>query len=322
MNRFFYGCIALFILGNIYAHPGIGLVYDGQRYIYYTDLTHVWRLDTETGEKQIAIENVHTHELHLDKDGNLFGEHYWYVESEQKFKNYIWKLDKDGNFNKIRDDLDGENTDFGFIRDKDFRSYRIKEVDELYRIERSDSMTTEVLFSGELKHPGWKYLSSDNTLYFVDYPTIYAFKESELIILAEDISARRFPFSIQSNDHDIYGIWTDESDNIFVAIYGGRMVKSINPEGKIESVLKTSMFWSPINGVFDSEGNLWLMESRLNGKIRVRQIDRNEFYQNNSFFFENLFWIILLSIPVVYLIWRIRAKKLQKKRNKFVVDTA
>ena len=86
------------------AHPGIGLVYDGDRTIYYTDLTHIWKLDIENGEREIAVSDVHSHELCLDQDGNLYGEHYWYDADHQIFKNYLWKLSKRGVFSKIREE--------------------------------------------------------------------------------------------------------------------------------------------------------------------------------------------------------------------------
>jgi hypothetical protein len=71
------------------AHPPIGLVYDGKNTIYYSDLNHIWKLDTNTGLAIIYKENIHSHQLFLDKQGNLYGEHYWYLEPEGKFQNYI-----------------------------------------------------------------------------------------------------------------------------------------------------------------------------------------------------------------------------------------
>ncbi|MEK6565879.1 MAG: hypothetical protein AABZ41_04135, partial [Bacteroidota bacterium] len=50
---------------------------DSQGNVYYTDLKHVWKL-TPDGTKSIAIRNVHTHELYIDPQDNLYGEHLWY----------------------------------------------------------------------------------------------------------------------------------------------------------------------------------------------------------------------------------------------------
>ena len=56
------------------AHAGWGLVRDSTRgVIYYTDLQRVWRI-SPTGERSVAVADVHTHELMLDDRGNLYGE--------------------------------------------------------------------------------------------------------------------------------------------------------------------------------------------------------------------------------------------------------
>jgi hypothetical protein len=52
------------------AHPGIGIVQDRQRNIFYTDLKQVWKIAPD-GRKTVAVPNVHTHELSLDAEGNL-----------------------------------------------------------------------------------------------------------------------------------------------------------------------------------------------------------------------------------------------------------
>ena len=142
-------CLAIAFVASevLFAHPGIGLVYDGHRYIYYTDLNHIWKLNTDSGEHEIVVQDVHSHELFLDKTGNLFGEHYWYDATAQSFKNYIWKLDSKNNFSIIRKEISGENTDFGFIRDSLLRSYSIEKTKGQFSIIRKDSTHSEILYS-------------------------------------------------------------------------------------------------------------------------------------------------------------------------------
>ena len=62
---------------SVLAHPGIGIVKDRQGNIYYTDLEQVWKLD-KSGNKKIVVHNVHTNELYMDGEDNLYGEHSWY----------------------------------------------------------------------------------------------------------------------------------------------------------------------------------------------------------------------------------------------------
>ena len=304
-------CLTIFA---IQAHPGIGLVYDGNKTIYYSDLTHVWKLNMNSGKTEIYVENVHTHELFLDKDGNLYGEHYWYIESEQKFKNYIWRVNSNGEFEKIRGDQYGENYDFGFVRDKSFASYEIQEQNGIYEILKKDSLSQMVLHKLKLKHPTWKYLTREGELLFVDFPTIYSTDKGNIKTVSNNISSSRFPFSTQNDNHSIYGIWTDQIGNIYVAIYAGREVKRIDTNGITSTVLKTSFLWSPVNGVIDNENNLWLMECKVGGKIRIRKINQSELTSKASFFIENSLITGLLLLVIIATFIGIKRKHNKKLR--------
>ena len=302
------------------AHPGIGLVYDGDRTIYYTDLTHIWKLDIENGEREIAVSDVHSHELCLDRDGNLYGEHYWYDADQQIFKNYLWKLNKKGVFSKIREEVTGENTDFGFVRDSRFRSYVIDNNDEQYVISRIDSTGPQPLVKANLRQPGWKYMSNQDILYFTDENSLYSLKGSELNLLAGKLKSSRFPFSLQAEEHNLYGIWTDRFQNIYLANYGGRLVKQINQQGEVFKVLKSDFFWSPVNGVFDHDDQLWLMESTITGRVRIRKVIGELKPLSYPFLLEKVFLFLfgLFLIASIYdlLLKRIWLKKELKKKRR------
>lgn len=298
-------CISIFLTLSflkIDAHPGVGLVYDGKETIYYTDLDQVWKLDINTGIAEIYVPNVHTHELFLDQNSNLFGEHYWYIASEEKFKHFIWKVDANGTFQKIRQDQYGENNDFSFVRDDAFASFEIRQGKDHFEIIKKDSLSETILQRAALNQPTWKYLKNSEELLFIDYPAIYSAQKTRLEIVAKDVSSKRFPFSTQSNNHNIYGIWTDKNDHIYVAIYGGRVVKKIDRNGNANSIIKSSLLWSPVNGVFDKDGNLWLMECKIGGKIRVRKIESSAITNKVSFAFENsiVAFLILAMIFFIY----------------------
>ena len=310
MRKLLFILTFLFFSSVLFAHPGIGLVYDGKQTIYYTDLEHVWKLNTVTGVGEIALENVHTHELFLDQYGNLYGEHYWYVESEEKFKNYIWKLSSEGTFEKIREDQYGENEDFGFVRDKNFASYEIIEDGSEFQIVIRDSSATKVLHKISLNNPTWKYLTDNKELLFVDYPAVYKADANDVTMLSPDISASRIPFSIQSDEHSIYGMWTDQKSNVFVAVYAGRVVQRIDQNGKVEKVYRTNFLWSPVNGVFDSENNLWLMECRLNGKIRVVKISEDEL-NGGSIIWIDVIEIGLPALLLLLILYRIIRRRIR-----------
>ena len=306
---FFFCCL---FLVTIQAHPGIGLVYDGENFLYYTDLEHIWQLDTNTGKKRIYVENVHSHELVLDSKGNLYGEHYWHEESEAQFWNYIWIKRIDGSFEKIRENRIGENNDFSFVRDSEFNGYSIQLIDGRFALIKSDSTTQSVWYTMELNRPGWSYLTRNGKLLFSDYPRVYRADSEGVDVLVSDLSASRFPFSLQDKTHHIYGIWEDKNGMIYVALYGGRQVLRINTAVESEQVLSTGLLWSPVNGVFDNNEDLWLLEARMDGAVRVRKIEENQLSTGGSFKTENvvLFIVLLLILGII-------TRRLRRKTNLF-----
>jgi hypothetical protein len=72
------------------AHPGVGIVMDSKGNVFYTDTERVLKIDA-SGRKSVVIPNVHTHELFLDANDNLFGEHLWYEGSNNTWHHYVWR---------------------------------------------------------------------------------------------------------------------------------------------------------------------------------------------------------------------------------------
>lgn len=259
---------------SAFAHPGIGLVYDGDRTIYYTDLTHIWKLDTETGEASIFIENIHSHELWLDESGALFGEHYWYDEPNQVFRHYIWMANSDGEFSKISETITGENEHFSFVRNSIDQSFRLLRTANAFEIIQIDSASSTTIGEFSFNDPSWIFFSDSDHILIADYPSIYSFAVSSKILrtLADDLTQSKLPFSLQDEHHHIYGIWQDGQSNTYVALFGGRQVVKIDSDFNQETVYNSSFFWSPVNGLFDKNDNLWLMESTFRGAARVRKV--------------------------------------------------
>lgn len=69
MKKLFFLIFLLPAIGQ--AHPGVGIVKDSKGNIFYTDLKQVWKISN--GIKAVVLPNVHTHELYIDKNDNLYG---------------------------------------------------------------------------------------------------------------------------------------------------------------------------------------------------------------------------------------------------------
>ena len=94
-NLLLIGCCLLVSL-IVKAHPGIGIVKDSKGNIYYTDLKQVWKISLD-GSKKVVVNDVHTHELYIDPQDNLFGEHLWYNgEAANTWGHYVWCLKNTG----------------------------------------------------------------------------------------------------------------------------------------------------------------------------------------------------------------------------------
>src|SRR5262245_329150 len=91
--------VALFLLAAptlALAHPGVGIVLDSKGVLYYTDLKQVWKLAPD-GSKTVAVPGVHTHELWLDRQDNLYGEHLWYDgEDLDTWGHRVWRRRANG----------------------------------------------------------------------------------------------------------------------------------------------------------------------------------------------------------------------------------
>lgn len=108
------------LAASVIAHPGIGIVMNSRGEIFYTDLKQVWKISPE-GKKSVAVANVHTHELYLDADDNLYGEHLWYEgEASDKWGHYVWKLHASGKLERVIPPREGFREDYqdcSFVRD-------------------------------------------------------------------------------------------------------------------------------------------------------------------------------------------------------------
>lgn len=280
---------------KVVAHPGIGMVYDGNSTIYYTDLEDIWKFDITVNEASVLIPNIHSHELCLDSLGNLYGEHYFYVEKEQKFKNYIWKYSTESGFSIIRKEQDGENTDFSFIRDAAFNPIQFSQSGELTEIIRVIEDSSQVVTKQKFQDLRWKSISQYNELFLVDLHSLYRIgSANRLELIAKDLSETKFPFSFNDEKHNVYGVWSDEEKNSYVAIYGGRQIKRIDELKNIQTVYQSSFFWSPLNGLFDKEGQLWVMEGSLWGDTRILKIEQSEVLHSFGMWLWVLFSLILL----------------------------
>lgn len=277
MNRLIVILFYFFLSPSIAeAHPGVGIVKDGKGNVFYTDLTHVWKISPD-GERSIAVRNVHSHELYLDAQGNLYGEHEWYEgEATDKWGNYVWCLSKDGLLKKSIADVEGFLDNNTLVRDIEGNSYWVKKSRDYQILMKQTRNSQNILFTEhQFKDIRWTYFSkNDKNLYVVDNLKIKKVSPSgNVTVIADNLKETKPPFEGVADRHYIFGIWTDMDKNVFVAVYGASQVKKIGANGKITTVFESEPGWSPCGGMIAPDGTKWIMEFSKNNKTQVRKIN-------------------------------------------------
>ena len=94
MDRRLWTVVFLLCAFSAAAHPGIGIVRDSRGRIFYTDLQRVWMI--EGNRKTVAVPGVHSHQLHLDAQDRLYGEHETWNAATNTYTHYMWRRWPDG----------------------------------------------------------------------------------------------------------------------------------------------------------------------------------------------------------------------------------
>lgn len=270
-------CLLMLSATLLYAHPGVGIVMDSKGNVYYTDLSKVWKIDTK-GEKSVVIQGVHTHELYMDQQDNLFGEHLWYNgEQLDTWGHFVWKYSAEGKFEKIIPDTEGFRTEYSFVRDHHGNMYRADREAKCQHIIRSGTNKGQVIVGDQcMNNIRWFTASPSGTIYLVD---LYDVKKINGLGHVETLATQlqeRSLFQFFVNDpHQLMGITADKQENVYVAVYGGRKVKKITPGGKVFSVAETGINWSPTGVLSAPNGDLWILECSTTNAVRVECITTN-----------------------------------------------
>ena len=271
----------------VLAHPGVGIVVDSRGNVFYTDLRHVWR-QAPNGSLEIAVRDVHTHELLLTRGDTLYGEHLWYEGGVWHHR--IWRREPNGRVDDViparsgfRDDYD----DFHFVRDSSGAMHWADQgaTGTLPQIRtRLRAGPARTLAAAPDGHVGWLAASKSGTVFFISGGDLYRVVDGSSEAMARDVSEHSaVPWHVRfvgwmsgvlrrtgGPDHDVAGLWLDDDGNIYVAVPGGAMVKRITPRGEMTVVARGSSEWTVVGGT-TVRGQLWLLETGADGRARARR---------------------------------------------------
>jgi hypothetical protein len=246
------------------AHPPVSVVLDSRGNLYYSDLERVWQI-SPAGLKRVAVGNVHTHELYLDAQDNLFGEQLWYEgERVDKWGHYVWRRSPDGKVATILPRREGFLQNYSFVRDRAGNMFWADRDQNAIRKRAPDGRIT-ILARG-LRNMRWMHATPAGTVYVID--------GGDLVRVTADGRATTYVKNIgPSARHEIMGLWTDRAENVYVAVTGRKEVKRVSRDGRVAVIAKSVWPWSPTGGAVAPNGDLWILECSVTNQMRVRKVD-------------------------------------------------
>jgi hypothetical protein len=255
------------------AHPGIGIVRDSRGNIFYTDLRHVWMVAPD-GTRSVAVRDVHTHELCLDADDNLYGEHLRYEgDATRIWRHRVWKRSPDGVISDVIPEREGFLTGYSFVRDRAGNMYWAERERVTLIRNRTPDGGIQNLATIPSRDVGWLHAGPDGTLYVSDNDDIVRIDpEGNVQTLARDLAVRSPDRPRVGQRLDIMGLWLDQEGSLFAAVPILRQVKKIDPAGQVSVVLKADPPWRPVGGLAEPDGDLWILESSDSNAVRVRRV--------------------------------------------------
>lgn len=289
----------VFILGSYMAiaDPGNGIVADSKGNIFYTDLSQVWKIDAK-GNKTVAVPGVHTHELYMDKNDNLFGEHLWYNgDAANTWAHYVWRLDANNQLEKIIKDTAGFLEWYSFVRDDSGNMYYAERSipTNFWKISPGGKRT--LLGSVSFKDIGRLHVHK-GVLFFYNHDDIYTLREGDSIKLFRSNLSE----ASEKCDRCMESIFSDAQDNIYTAVSGSKVIKKISADRTVTIVHQSSGDWFPTGGVVNRDNILWVMEYNNENEVRVVKASLNgakQDKQNIKTSKSSFNWLLMAGIVFV-----------------------
>lgn len=258
------------------AHPPVSLVLDSRGNLYFSDLRSV-RVLRPDGTIEIAVTDVHTHELWLGPDGALYGEDVTNVGDD--YRHRVWRLEPDGAVTDViawRDGYPDEHHDYGFQRDAEGNAYVLRR--DASSIEVRDPMREllrEIPLDADSGFLHWLTVGPDGLIHVAIGPDLYRVEPGEISarVVARDLVDRTPEFEFVHDRHALMGMWGDTRGDICVSVYSGQVVKCVSPSGEMTELVRSSGKWSPVGGRARPDGGHWLLEWSSDNDVRVREID-------------------------------------------------
>lgn len=263
-------CVALPLVAA--AHPAVGIVVERTGTVFYSDTVHVWTIRPD-GTKAIVVRDVHTHELWLDADGVLYGEHLWYEgDATGRWGHRVWKRARDGVVSDIiaaRPGFLSDYRDFSFARDAAGAMFWMAgSKPAQLRIKRQGGEAVTVA-SLDFTNPSWLSVMPDGTAYVSEGGVLWRVRAGAPPTRLSDVVSR------SRGRLAVMGVAGAADGSIYVAAYEDRAVRRVSPSGEVTTLTSTPVGWGPTGIAVAADGTVWVLEASVTNAQRVRRIGRD-----------------------------------------------
>ena len=269
---------------EISAHPAWAIVADDKNQVFVSDLEKIWKIDAQ-GKVSVFSER-HTHEMTLDKDGNLLGEDLHYEPATQKYTSSLWKIAPNGEFSYILAPTETPPKGISTWKNPAGATYYFGQTDteprENFLLKRTAGGEVKVLFGDRQKAMRHRQIvpysfagitfAPDGSLYVKNAATIWKVTANDAV----SVFVTKEQMSAIVPDMMLFGLAVDAENNVYTADHNNKKTLKIAPDKRISVVFQSESNWSP-TGVFYRNKNLYVLEyksvpSNTNPVIRVQRI--------------------------------------------------
>ena len=236
----------------------------------------MYRVNPHTMKEIIVVRSVHTHELYIDDNDNLFGEHLWYNgEQLNTWGHYVWRLNKNGRLDSVIKPTEGFLDNYSFNRDSTGNMYWVQRFTVSRFKMKSVDGTINTIAEGKFKDIRWMYVTKSGIIYFTDLTDLYKLdKKGKFTLLAKNLHERTSVFEYGALKHNILGIWTDkdELDAKYSFRSGGRASYINATSGTVDvSFNEDKGLWElKINGLLKNLIERTIAVYKVKGEISIR----------------------------------------------------
>ena len=265
------------------AHPGWGLEVSDTGEVYFTDLVHVYRIDTR-GNTLIHVSNVHSHDLQLSAEGTLYGTHEWYDPNSAEFKRTYWKADEQGSKTEV--DPAEALPWLGVIIDgKAVMPH--SDVHQKYTtfLHETNDQTSQQLYrqpmgsaDGVLSQARWGVFAdwkvTPSFTYFTSGGQVRSLNNNQQVATMIG-DAQGYAYDDDSFSR-LMGIDVDVDQNIYLADHKGRQFLKFDGQD-ITVIAESDWSWTA-TGINHHSSRIYLLEYNRwpwSGAVRVRMVDEN-----------------------------------------------